>query len=71
MSECLLSFLWSADADGALLAEVAELLEAPEQHDGEHGPVEDVAELALPAVRDQVVQVAIVLGEVPEFQSFQ
>ena len=43
---------------GAIGAEVAVPLEAPQQHHGEHGAVEDVAELALPVVRHQIVQVS-------------
>ena len=43
---------------GAVGAEVAAPLQAAQQHHGEHGAVEDVAELALAVVRHQVVQVS-------------
>ena len=43
---------------GAVGAEVAVPLEAPQQHHGEHGAVEDVAELALPVMRHQIVKVS-------------
>ena len=44
---------------GAVGAEVAAPLQAAQQHHGEHGAVEDVAELALAVVRHQVVQVSV------------
>ena len=47
---------------GAVGAEVAVPLEAPQQHHGEHGAVEDVAELALTVVRHQVVEVSARVG---------
>ncbi len=48
----------------AVWPEVAEALEAAQHQHREHGAVEDVAELALRVVRHQVVQVAVVVGQV-------